>query len=195
MPLVEVRNLVKHFERGGGLLPAQDHRQGRRRCELFDRRGRDLRAGRRIGQRQEHDRPLHAAARRSDLRRSAVSRRKRADVLERPHAGRPPRHADGLSGSVLVAQPADARLHHRRRAAGHSQDRVESRTARTSRRAVSTGRPRPLTSRSLSARVQRRPASTHRSGAGARPQSVVHHRRRAGVGAGRLDSGAGHQPA
>ena len=66
MPLVEVRNLVKHFARGGGLLRPKTRRPRRGRRELHHRRGRDVRAGRRVGQRQEHHRPLHAAADRAD---------------------------------------------------------------------------------------------------------------------------------
>ena len=47
-------------------------RRGRR--ELLDRRGRDVRARRRVGQRQDHDRPLHPAADRADVGRGARSR-------------------------------------------------------------------------------------------------------------------------
>ena len=47
----------------------------------------------------------------------------------------------------------------------------------------------------LPARVLRRPAAAHRHRARARGQSGLHRRRRAGVGARRLDPGADHQPA
>ena len=164
-PLVEVRHLVKHFTRGGGLFRPKTVVTRRRRCELRDRRGRDVRAGRRIGQRQEHDRPLHAAAGRADVRRGPVPRRRRAGVLERAAARGAARHADGLPGPVLVAQSADARVHDRRRAAGHPRDRLEDRAARARGGAVPAGRPRSGAPRSLSARVQRRPAAAHRPGA------------------------------
>ena len=83
MPLVEVSHLVKHFTRDAGLFRAGTRRRGGRRCELQHRGGRDVRAGRRIGQRQDDDRPLHAAAGRADVGRGAVSRRERAGVLAR----------------------------------------------------------------------------------------------------------------
>ena len=47
---------------------------------------------------------------RADVRRGHVPRRERARLFERAHARRPARHADGLPGSLLVAEPADARL-------------------------------------------------------------------------------------
>ena len=83
----------------------------------------------------------------------------------------------------------------RRGAADHSPTRVEGRAPRARRRAVRAGRPRSGASRPLPARVQRRPAPAHRPGARAGAQPVVHHRRRAGVGARRLGPGAGRQPA
>ena len=81
MPLVEVSHLVKHFVRGRGLLRPGTRRQGRRRCELRDRGRRDVRPGRRIGQRQDDDRTLPAPPRRADVGRGAVPRRGRARVL------------------------------------------------------------------------------------------------------------------
>ena len=117
-------------------------------------------------------------------------------LLARAHAAGAPRHADRLPGSVLVAQPADARR------ARSSKSRSSS-TA--SARRPSGGRASPSSSswsasiptqRSpLSARVQRRPAAAHRPRARARAQPVAHRRRRAGIGARRLGAGAGRQPA
>ena len=72
---------------------------------------------------------------------------------------------------------------------------IEDGAPRSRRRSVQAGRPRSGAPRSLSARVQRRPAAAHRPGARAGAQPVVHHRGRAGVGARRLDPGAGDQPA
>ena len=107
-------------------------------------RGRDVRPGRRIGQRQDDDRPLHPAADRADVRRGAVPRRGRArrSRARRMRAGAP-RHADRLSGSVLVAQPADARAADRRGAARSSTGSATQAERRDARRgAVPAGRPR-----------------------------------------------------
>jgi peptide/nickel transport system ATP-binding protein len=58
-------------------------REGGGRRDVLDRRGRDVRAGRRVGQRQEHDRPLHPAADGADRRPGQVQRRERAGVFAR----------------------------------------------------------------------------------------------------------------
>ena len=81
MPLVEVSHLVKTFTRDGGLFRAGARVAGGRRCQLQHRGRRDVRAGRRIGQRQDDDRPLHAAADRADVRRGALPRRERAGAF------------------------------------------------------------------------------------------------------------------
>ena len=47
----------------------------------------------------------------------------------------------------------------------------------------------------IPARVQRRPAAAHRHRPGAGPESQADRLRRAGIGPGRVDSGAGNQPA
>ena len=72
---------------------------------------------------------------------------------------------------------------------------VKAERVGTGRRAVRAGRARPGPPRTLPARVQRRPAAAHRPGPGPGARAEVHHRRRAGVGPRRLDPGAGHQPA
>ena len=78
MPLLEVGHLVKDFSRKRGLFaPALDRARGGRR-ELHDRRRGNVRPGRRIGQRQDDDRPLHPAADRADVGRGAVQGRGRA---------------------------------------------------------------------------------------------------------------------
>ena len=120
MPLVEVRHLVKHFERGGGFLRQKTILRAVDDVSFSIEEGETLRARRRIRQRQEHDRPLHAAPDRADFRAGAVSRRGRARVRSRADARGPARHADGISGSVLVAEPAHARTRHRRGAARSS---------------------------------------------------------------------------
>ena len=57
------------------------------------------------------------------------------------------------------------------------------------------GRTRPRARAALSARVLRRTAAAHRHRARARGRAAAHRVRRAGLGARRLDPGAGHQPA
>ena len=57
------------------------------------------------------------------------------------------------------------------------------------------GRPRPRALQPLPARVLRRPAPAHRHRPGARAEAEADHRRRARLGARRLDPGADHQPA
>ena len=59
-------------------------------------------------------------------------------VLARAHAAGAPRHADRLSGSVFVAQPAHARRRHRRGAADHPSDRAEGGAARAGRASCSS---------------------------------------------------------
>ena len=196
MALVEVRHLVKHFERGGGLLRAEVRRPRGGRCQLQHRGGRDLRPGRRIRQRQEHDRPLHAAAHRADVGRDALPRRERARLRSRRGCAR--RGATcrwsfriRTRRSTRACAPATSS---RSRSIIH-RHRHARRAARRGGRAVPAGRPRSGAPRALSARVQRRPAPAHRPGARARAQPVVHHRRRAGLRARRVDSGAGDQPA
>ena len=107
-----------------------------------------------------------------------------------------PRHADRLSGSVLVAQPAHARaativeeplIIHRLGARAERRARVAELFELVG---LEPGAPR-----ALSARVQRRPAPADRPGARARAQPVVRHPRRAGLGARRVGAGAGRQPA
>ena len=107
-----------HAGSTGFFAPAVDRPRGGRR-ELHDRGRGNVRARRRVGQRQDDDRPLHSAADRADVGRGAVRRRRRAGVLAQPAAPGAARHADRLSGSVLVAQPAHARRRHRRGAAHH----------------------------------------------------------------------------
>ena len=63
------------------------------------------------------------------------------------------------------------------------------------RRAAAHGRPLAEPGGALSARVLGRPAAAHRHRARARGEPAAHRRRRAGVGARRLDPGADRQPA
>ena len=103
------------------------------------------------------------------------------------------RAADGLPGSAGLAEPAQARG---QIVGAPLQLRgVRGRVERARARAARPRRPEPRARQPLPARVLRRPAPAHRdrarAGHGAEPDDA----RRAGVGARRLDPGAGRQPA
>ena len=110
--------------------------------------------------------------------------------------GAPPPGADDLPGSLLVAQPAqDGRLDHRRPVR-------HPRAAQGVRRAPQAGpgadgprRAEPRALQPLPARVLGRPAPADRRGARDRARAEAAGRRRAGVGARRLDPGPGAEPA
>ena len=72
MPLVEISNLTRQFTRGGGLLRHGTTVVRRGRCELQHRGGRDVRPGRRVGQRQDDDRAVPAAPDRTHERGGPV---------------------------------------------------------------------------------------------------------------------------
>ncbi len=131
-----------------GALPETVDREGGRRRELLDRRGRDVRAGRRIGQRQEHHRPLHPPPDRADLRRSPLQGGERPGLLAVAHAAGAARHADHLPGPLLLAEPAHARRRHRRGAARHPQAGRQGGTARPGGGALRAGRARARDDRS-----------------------------------------------
>ena len=113
------------------------------------------------------------------------------EYLARAAAQGAARHADRLSGSVLVAQSPDARGRHRRGAAGHPQAGVARRTPGAGGRTVRAGGPGAGPPRPLPARIQRRAAAAHRHRAGAGAQSLAHRGGRGGVGAGCVHPGAG----
>ena len=140
MALVEVRNLVKHFERGGGLFRAKsvvtavdDVSFSVDEGETFALVGESGSGKSTTGRCML--RLIEPTSGEVTFRGENV-----LGVLERAHARGPARHADGLSGSVLVAQPADARGDDRRRAADHSRHRIEGGAPRSRRRAVRAGR-------------------------------------------------------
>ena len=110
MPLLEVEAPRQGIQPEARAVRAGYDRARRGRRELHDRRGGNVRARGRIGQRQDDDRPLHPAADRADVRRGAFQAAKTCSTFSRARmrAGAA-RHADCLSGSVFVAQPADAR--------------------------------------------------------------------------------------
>ena len=124
MPLLEVRHLVKEFGRKRGLL-----RQGTVVRAVNDVSF-AIDEGETFGLVGESGSGKTTTGRcilRLVEPTSGEVRFKGEDVLSfsRPrHAPGAPRHADRVSGSVLVAQPAHARRRDRRRAAHHPPDRV-----------------------------------------------------------------------
>ena len=104
--------------------------------------------------------------------------------------------AADLPGPLRQPRPA----HDGRRHAGASRcacttSCARGAAARPRRRAARAGRPAPGPRAALSARILRRPAPAHRHRPRARRRAEADHRRRAGLGARRLDPGAGDQPA
>ena len=99
------------------------HRSGRR--ELRDRRGRDVRPGRRIRQRQDHDGPMPAAADRADAG-EVFFRGENVLALSRARLRDARRHMQIVfQDPYCVPQPADARAADRRGAARHPPRRHE----------------------------------------------------------------------
>ena len=117
-PLVEVRDLVKHFPLTRGIVFQQTGRRGARRRRRVLRRAawRDARDRRRDRMRQDdHGAPDHAAARADERHDPVRGRRRHAPAPTRAEAAAA-RDADDLPGPLLVAQPAqDGRRDHRRR--------------------------------------------------------------------------------
>ena len=107
-------------------------------------------------------------------------RRQMQMVFQDPQASLNPRKRVGADPGHAAADP-------RRRQATRSQ--------RGDGHAAGSRRPAPRASQPLPARVLRRPAPADRDRPGAGGQSEADAARRAGVGAGRLDPGAGDQPA
>ena len=121
---------------------------------------------------------------------------RRRHHARRPRAGADaPRDADGLPGPAGVAQPAQARRPDRRHAAAAARHAAASEVERARARAARARRAEPRARQPLPARVLRRPAPADRHRARARARAAADHARRAGLGARRLDPGAGHQPA
>ena len=118
---------------GSGIVHAVDG------VSLRDRRGRDARPRRRVGERQVDGRQLHRAARRADRRHDPDPRHRRHAPLAARDAAAAARGAHGLPGPVLVAQPAhDDCGADRRRAAAAAQARDAARARHARRRSSST---------------------------------------------------------
>ena len=115
-------------------------------CQLHDRRGRDVRPRRRVGQRQDDDRPLHPAADRADVGRGAVHGRGRAGVLARAAARRRAatcrssfrirtrRSTRACASATIVEEPLDhPQARDRRRSGGRASRSCSSWSASTRR--------------------------------------------------------------
>ena len=153
----------KHFTRRAAACSRRATTRRRRRAASRSTKGETFGLVGESGSGKTHDRPLHPAADRADVGRGAVPGRGRAGVLAGAAARGAARHADRLPGSVLVAEPADAR---RRRSSRSRSSSIgigaTARTRRDGRGAVRARRARSGPSRALSARVQRRSAPAHR---------------------------------
>ena len=106
-----------------------------------------------------------------------------------------PRDPDDLPGPLHLAEPAAHGRRDRRRAAGDPQGRAQEAGAAPGPGAARDRRPQPRALQPLPARVLRRPAAAHRHRPGADPAAEAAGGRRAGLRPGRLDPGAGGQPA
>ena len=157
---------------------------------------RDAWPGRRKRLRQDHDRPLHPAAGAADRRRDPVRRRRRRADGAQGTAGAAPAHPGDLPGPVQLAQSAHEGGRHHRRTDQGARHRAGCDEARRAGARIAVGlRAEPALRRPLPARDVGRAAAArrHRARAGAEPR--VHRLRRGGLGAGRVDPGAGGEPA
>ena len=93
-----------------------------------------------------------------------------------------------------VAEPTSLGRPHRRRAGADARDREWTTGWGADARAAQDRRPARGRGVAVSPRVLGRPEATYRRGPCARGEPGLHRRRRAGVRARRLDSGADHQP-
>ena len=196
--LLEVRDLVKHFPIKTGII--FDHEIGRVRA--VDGVSFDVQEGETLGLVGESGCGKSTLCRvilqllRADLGLGALRghgdrqvvgrrelrplRREMQMIFQDPYASLNPRKRVGQ----IVGDPL--KLHGL--ASGRGAEAAGPRAARARR-------PRPRALQPLPARVLRRPAAADRDRPGARPAAEADHRRRAGLGARRLDPGADHQPA
>ncbi len=144
---------------------------------------------------------------REDDRRAASAPPHRADVgVDHPRRGRhhaprggraeaaPAPDADRLPGPVRLARSAHADRREHRRGAPDPPHGRRPRAGGPGQADHGHGRPPAIPRPALPARVQRRPAPADRDRPGPRPRARPRRLRRAGLGARRLDPGAGPEP-
>ena len=193
-----VEGLVKHFPIKAGVFK---HTVGQVRAvdgvDLSVVEGRDARRRRRVGLRQDDARPHDHQAARADRRHDRLRRPRHHELSSRSaDAADPPRDPDRLPGPVRVAEPAHDRARDRRRAAAdprHLPRRARADSASRSSCARSASAPSTRTASRTSS-----PAASDSAIGVARAlalQPDADRARRAGLGARRLDPGAGREPA
>ena len=156
--------------------------------------GRDAGPGRRVRLRQVHPGPGgHPAA--SGHRGLHLLRGQDLAALHGEELPRCAARADDLPGPLRLAQPAHDRRQHHRRAAAPTSGSPRAGARRAGAGGDAHLRAQPQLQQPLPARVQRRPAAAHRHRPRADPAAQLHRRRRADLGARRVDPGADHQPA
>src|SRR5262249_38166927 len=161
--------------------------EGARWRECRGGRGRDARDRRGIGIGQDHARPALPAPGASDGGEAPLRRQGGRRLRARGLRALPASRAGRVPGPLQLAESAHARRRYRRRAAPQRQWAEPRLSVRSRARGAAAGRSPPRRRRALPARVQRGPASAHRHRARARDLPEVHHPRRAGLGAGRVD--------
>ena len=196
-PLLRVDDLVKHFPvRQGPVRPRAAARCARSTASSFD-----VAVGETLALVGESGcgksttgrlvlRLLEPTSGRVDVRRRGPVRAARAR-----DARAPARDADHLPGPVRVAQPAHDGRPDARRAARAARARRRPAHASACARSCDLVGLAARVRAPLPARVLGRPAPAHRHRARARGRAAAHRLRRAGLGARRLDPGAGRQPA
>ena len=170
--IVETRDLRVWFPiKRGVLRKVVGHIKAVDGVSVTVRKGETLGVVGEFGLGQDHPRPCHPA---TDL----VRRPDRVPGQHHPgpevqgDAAVPARHADRVPGPLRVAQPAHGGLPHHRGGTVGPPSRDERRGTRGSRGArAARRRPRSRDALPLSARVLRRPAPTHRGGAGDRARA------------------------
>ena len=159
-------------DEGRGAAPARRHGPRRRRHQLRHPRGRDARAGRRVGLRQDdhdHGDPQPGQADGRPDRRARQGHRRRCRRHEKFAVRRRP--AGRVPGPDGVARPAAADRRHPGRAAARHTASPPDEQRRRVRELLATGRAAARAREPLSAGVLRRPAAAHRHRPGARAAS------------------------
>ena len=196
VPLVEVRNLVKHFPVKGGVL-----QRTVAQVQAVDDVSFDIRRGETLGLVGESGCGKTTVGRlllrlhRPHVRHDPLRRRGHHPDQGRRAQALPAADADHLPGPVREPRPEDAdRRQHRRGTAG-PRSRRRPRAGSQGRADDGPRRPPAVPRAALPARVLGRPAPAHRDRPGTRPRARPRGLRRARLGARRVDPGAGPQPA